>query len=219
VCDSICFNLQNFRKTWIRFIYINIDRLTEADRTRFIEEPLAMLNNTFSRSVGVEAFIVALRIVVHEKNGYHLDELTFIAYIIATSADCKQYVPVKYLKEYYDELHEAGKARHRFFTMLQIARDPGMNACPLGNRQNALFKREVAAMDAMPDQKQSMLQRYVELGLDKTIVQTNPMTSARGIAYFLAKEAGVVDRQHIANSCTRHVIKKKIVKILEKEND
>jgi len=207
-CDITCYHLLTTRsrgKIWKRVVYTNVDRLTEVDRKRFVDEPLELLNIAFGRSVSVDSFIAALQHVIRTKHYYHGDEYTFISYIVATSLDCKQYVPVEELKNCYDGLRSAGKVYLRFTEMLNIARGPGMGTCPLENRQNALFKREVSAMDATPEQKQAMLRRYAELGLDKVILLNHPARCARGIVAILAKGAGVVNRRALDQSAKKAV--------------
>lgn len=188
-CDVTCFKI--YWKRSLRFIYANIDRLVIDDKEKFIISPLSELNVVFGRSVGFDAFAFALNEIAREKHLYNKDEYVLVAYIMATSGDCKQYIPVADIKKYHESLVNDGRVRLRFSNVLKIARLSGNKACPIENRQNALFKREVAAMNATTEQKQSILQRYVEMGLDKIVVHSSPVTGAIGIATILGRDVGV----------------------------
>jgi len=172
-------------------VYSNIGRLTADDRIAHIEEPLARLNAMFSRTLGMEAFIDALRSVSMDHHGYDKDEFALIAYIAATSSDCKQYVPIIEFKKYH-AIIATKKKPLTFSTIMSAANVAKDGTCPMENRQNALFKREVSAMDATPEQKQAMLRRYAELGLDKIAVLSSPVASAEGIVSVLARELGIL---------------------------
>lgn len=194
-CDDVCYNL-HFKDTNshenIKYVYSHINRITTDDRKKYIEKPLAVLNAMFERSIDIDAFLPVLMDIARKVNARSVKELSFAAFFVTTSRDCKQYVPIKALRSYYDTLIASKEACHRFSVIMRLARDPGNNdVCPIENRQNALFKREVMAMKITPDQKQAMFRRYTELGLDKIIVFPSPVRSATSISILLAMESGV----------------------------
>jgi hypothetical protein len=135
-------------------IYTNINRLTHDDRKKYVEEPLAILNVAFDRSVGIDAFVPALRVAVGIRKNFMAEEVTLAAFVIASSSDCKQYVPVSAIRKCRDGFASVVKHFISISRLMRFARDPGNAACPVENRQNALFKRMVSKLNTTTKQKE-----------------------------------------------------------------